>query len=149
MLLELAAANAAFNVIKQALANGKDLSDMGSKVFDYFDNKAKIQQKVTEKGNRSDIEEFFALEKLNAQEVELRERMVYAGRPGMWADWQKFQGAAARRRREEKEAEIKAIRVRKEKMERLIEYLVLGLASIILSALIVYGVYIYMVFIRK
>jgi hypothetical protein len=75
--------------------------------------------------------------------------MVYAGRPGMWADWQKFQGAAARRRREEKEAEIKAIRVRKEKMERLIEYLVLGLASIILSALIVYGVYIYMVFIRK
>jgi hypothetical protein len=149
MLLELAAANAAFNVIKQALANGKDLSDMGSKVFDYFDNKAKIQQKVTEKGNRSDIEEFFALEKLNAQEVELRERMIYAGRPGMWADWQKFQGAAARRRREEKEAEIKAIRVRKEKMEQLIEYLVLGLASIILSALIVYGVYIYMVFIRK
>jgi hypothetical protein len=149
MLLELAAANAAFNVIKQALANGKDLSDMGSKVFDYFDNKAKIQQKVTEKGNRSDIEEFFALEKLNAQEVELRERMIYAGRPGMWEDWIKFQGAAARRRREAKEAEIKAIRVRKEKMERLIEYLVLGLASIILSALIVYGVYIYMVFIRK
>ena len=149
MLAELALANSAFAVIKAALANGKELSDLGSKVFDYFDNKAKIQQKVTEKGNRSDIEEFFALEKLNAQEVELRERMIYAGRPGMWADWQKFQGAAARRRREEKEAEIKAIRVRKEKMERLIEYLVLGLASIILSALIVYGVYIYMVFIRK
>jgi hypothetical protein len=149
MLLELAAANAAFNVIKQALANGKDLSDMGSKVFDYFDNKAKIQQKVTEKGNRSDIEEFFALEKLNAQEVELRERMIYAGRPGMWADWQKFQGAAARRRREAKEAEIKAIRVRKAKMEQLIEYTVLGIASLILSALIVYGVYIYMMYIRK
>ena len=149
MLLELAAANAAFSVIKQALANGKELSDLGSKVFDYFDNKAKIQQKVNEKGNRSDIEEFFALEKLNAQEVELRERMIYAGRPGMWQDWQKFQAAAARRRREEKEAEIKAIRVRKEKMEQLIEYLVLGLASIILSALIVYGVYIYMMYIRK
>jgi hypothetical protein len=149
MLLELAAANAAFNVIKQALANGKELSDLGSKVFDYFDNKAKIQQKVNEKGNRSDIEEFFALEKLNAQEVELRERMIYAGRPGMWQDWQKFQAAAARRRREDKEAEIKAIRLRKEKMERLIEYVVLGLAAVILSALIVYGVYIYMMYIRK
>jgi hypothetical protein len=149
MLLELAAANAAFNVIKQALANGKELSDLGSKVFDYFDNKAKIQQKVTEKGNRSDIEEFFALEKLNAQEVELRERMIYAGRPGMWQDWQKFQAAAARRRREAKEAEIKAIRLRKAKMERLIEYTVLGIASLILSALIVYGVYIYMMYIRK
>lgn len=149
MLLELAAANAAFNVIKQALANGKDLSDMGSKVFDYFDNKAKIQQKVTEKGNRSDIEEFFALEKLNAQEVELRERMIYAGRPGMWQDWQKFQAAAARRRREDKEAEIKAIRARKEKMERLIEYGTLGLASVILAALLIYGIVIYMMYIRK
>jgi hypothetical protein len=149
MLAELAAANAAFAVIKGALANGKDLSDLGSRVFDYFDNKAKIQQKVTEKGNRSDIEEFFALEKLNAQEVELRERMIYAGRPGMWNDWQKFQAAAARRRREEKEAEIKAIRVRKAKMDQLIEYLVLGVASIILAGLLIYGIIIYMLYIKK
>jgi hypothetical protein len=149
MLAELAAANAAFAVIKGALANGKDLSDLGSRVFDYFDNKAKIQQKVTEKGNRSDIEEFFALEKLNAQEVELRERMIYAGRPGMWNDWQKFQAAAARRRREEKEAALKAIKVRKAKMDQLIEYLVLGVASIILAGLLIYGIIIYMVYIRK
>jgi hypothetical protein len=149
MLAELAAANAAFAVIKGALANGKDLSDLGSRVFDYFDNKAKIQQKVTEKGNRSDIEEFFALEKLNAQEVELRERMIYAGRPGMWNDWQKFQAAAARRRREAKEAEIKAIKVRKAKMDQLIEYLVLGVASIILAGLLIYGIIIYMLYIKK
>jgi hypothetical protein len=149
MIAEIAAANAAFAVIKAALANGKDLSDLGSRVFDYFDNKAKIQAKVTEKGNRSDIEEFFALEKLNAQEVELRERMIYAGRPGMWADWQKFQAAAARRRREEKEDAIKAIRLRKEKMERLIEYLTLGLASVILAGLLIYGIVIYMLYIKK
>jgi hypothetical protein len=149
MIAEIAAANAAFAVIKAALANGKDLSDLGSRVFDYFDNKAKIQAKVTEKGNRSDIEEFFALEKLNAQEVELRERMIYAGRPGMWSDWQKFQAAAARRRRENKEAEIKAIRVRKAKMEQLIEYVVLGIASLILTALMIYGIIIYMMYIKK
>jgi hypothetical protein len=149
MLAELAAANAAFAVIKGALANGKDLSDLGSRVFDYFDNKAKIQQKVTEKGNRSDIEEFFALEKLNAQEVELRERMIYAGRPGMWSDWQKFQAAAARRRREAKEAEIKAIKLRKAKMDQLIEYLVIGVASLILAGLLIYGIIIYMLYIKK
>ena len=149
MLAELAAANAAFAVIKGALANGKDLSDLGSRVFDYFDNKAKIQQKVTEKGNRSDIEEFFALEKLNAQEVELRERMIYAGRPGMWGDWQKYQAAAARRRREEKEAALKAIRLRKAKMDQLVEYLVIGVASLILAGLMVYGIIIYMLHIRK
>ena len=149
MLAELAAANAAFAVIKGALANGKDLSDLGSRVFDYFDNKAKIQAKVTEKGNRSDIEEFFALEKLNAQEVELRERMIYAGRPGMWADWQKFQAAAARRRREEKEAEIKAIRARKAKTEQLIEYIAIGISTVILTVMLIYGIIIYMMYIRK
>jgi hypothetical protein len=149
MIAELALANAAFSVIKQALANGKELSALGSRVFDYFDNKAIIQERATKKGGGSDIEEFMALEQLNAQEVELRERMVYEGRPGMWQDWQKFQAAAARRRREAKEAEIKAIRIRKAKMEQMIEYVVLGVASVILSALIVYGVYIYMMYIKK
>lgn len=149
MLAEIAAANAAFAVIKGALANGKELHQLGSRVFDYFDNKAKIQENANKKGGGSDLEEFMALEQLNAQEVELRERMVYAGRPGMWADWQKFQAAAARRRREVKEAEIKAIKVRKAKMDQLIEYLVLGVASLILAGLLIYGIIIYMLYIKK
>jgi hypothetical protein len=149
MLAEIAAANAAFAVIKGALANGKELHQLGSRVFDYFDNKAKIQENANKKGGGSDLEEFMALEQLNAQEVELRERMVYAGRPGMWADWQKFQAAAARRRRETKEAEIKAIKVRKAKMDQLIEYLVLGVASLILAGLLIYGIIIYMLYIKK
>ena len=149
MLAEIAAANAAFAVIKGALANGKELHQLGSRVFDYFDNKAKIQENANKKGGGSDLEEFMALEQLNAQEVELRERMVYAGRPGMWADWQKFQAAAARRRREAKEAEIKAIKVRKAKMDQLIEYLVLGVASLILAGLLIYGGIIYMLYIKK
>ena len=149
MLAEIAAANAAFAVIKGALANGKELHQLGSRVFDYFDNKAKIQEKANKKGGGSDLEEFMALEQLNAQEVELRERMVYAGRPGMWADWQKFQAAAARRRREAKEAEIKAIKLRKAKMDQLIEYLVIGVASLILAGLLIYGIIIYMLYIKK
>lgn len=42
MLAELAAANAAFAVIKAALANGKELVDVGSKALEYFDAKASI-----------------------------------------------------------------------------------------------------------
>ena len=103
MLAEIAAANAAFAVIKGALANGKELHQLGSRVFDYFDNKAKIQEEATKKGGGSDLAEFMALEQLKQQEEELRERMVYAGRPGMWGDWVKFQAAAARKRREAKE----------------------------------------------
>jgi hypothetical protein len=144
MLAELAAANAAFAVIKGALANGKELSALGSRVFDYFDNKAVIQEKATKKGGGSDMAEFMALEQLKQQEEELRERMVYAGRPGMWEDWVKFQAAAARRRREQKEAEARRIALRKKRAEQFVEYFAVGVATIVLASLMVYGIILYM-----
>ena len=148
MLAEIAAANAAFAVIKGALANGKELHQLGSRVFDYFDNKAKIQESATKKGGGSDLEEFMALEQLRQQEEELRERMVYAGRPGMWGDWQKFQAAAARKRREAKEeAEREALR-RQESLAQLVEYIALGVASLVLAALLIYGIILYMLHLR-
>jgi hypothetical protein len=148
MLAEIAAANAAFAVIKGALANGKELHQLGSRVFDYFDNKAKIQESATKKGGGSDLEEFMALEQLKQQEEELRERMVYAGRPGMWTDWVKFQAAAARKRREDAEA-AKRERVRRaERLAQLTEYIVIGMASVVLAALIIYGIVLYMLHLR-
>jgi hypothetical protein len=147
MLAEIAAANAAFAVIKGALANGKELSALGSRVFDYFDNKAAIQEEANKTGG-SDMQVFMALEKLNAQEVELRERMIYAGRPGMWNDWQKFQAAAARKRREEKEAAKREAARRAERLAQLTEYIALGMATIVLTALLVYGIILYMKHLR-
>ena len=148
MLAEIAAANAAFAVIKGALANGKELHQLGSRVFDYFDNKAKIQEAATKKGGGSDLQEFMALEQLKQQEEELRERMVYAGRPGMWNDWVKFQAAAARKRREAKEeAEREALR-RQERLAQLVEYIALGVASLVLAALLIYGIILYMLHLR-
>ena len=148
MLAELVICNTAFAVIKEALANGKELHELGSKALSYFDNKAKIQVKANESGD-GDFSAFLALEALNAQEKQLRESMIYAGRPGMWGDWQKFQAAAARGRREASEAEIKAIRVRRAKTERLIEYLAIGISTVILAALLIYGIVIYMMYIKK
>jgi hypothetical protein len=148
MLAEIAAANAAFAVIKGALANGKELSALGSRVFDYFDNKAKIQESATKKGGGSDLEEFMALEQLRLQEEELRERMVYAGRPGMWNDWQKFQAAAARRRREDAEAAAREKKRRAERLAQLTEYIAVGMASVVLAALIIYGIVLYMLHLR-
>jgi hypothetical protein len=148
MIAEIAAANAAFAVIKGALANGKELHQLGSRVFDYFDNKAKIQENATKKGGGSDLEEFMALEQLKQQEEELRERMVYAGRPGMWGDWQKFQAAAARKRREAKEEAAKEARRRKEQLEDMVEYIAIGMGVIVLAGLLVGGFVIYMNHIR-
>jgi hypothetical protein len=148
MLAEIAAANAAFAVIKGALANGKELHQLGSRVFDYFDNKAKIQESVTKKGGGSDLEEFMALERLKEQEEELRERMVYAGRPGMWGDWQKFQAQAARKRREDAEAAAREKKRRAERLAQLIEYIAIGMASLVLAALLIYGIILYMLHLR-
>ena len=148
MLAEIAAANAAFSVIKAALANGKELHQLGSRVFDYFDNKAKIQESATKKGGGSDLEEFMALENLRQQEEELRERMVYAGRPGMWTDWQKFQAQAARKRREDAEAAKRKQARRAARLAQLTEYIAIGMASVVLAALIIYGIVLYMLHLR-
>jgi hypothetical protein len=148
MLAEIAAANAAFAVIKGALANGKELHQLGSRVFDYFDNKAKIQENATKKGGGSDLAEFMALEQLRQQEEDLRERMVYAGRPGMWTDWLKFQAQAARQRREAKDAAIREAIKRRERLEQMAEYIAIGMAVIVLAALMVGGFIIYMKHLR-
>ena len=98
MLVELAAANAAFAVIKEAVANGGDIMAAGQHLFSYFDNKSAIQKKAAENGNKSDMEEFMALEQLRQQEEQLKELMVYTGRPGLWTDWLKFQVEAKKKR---------------------------------------------------
>ena len=148
MIAEIAAANAAFAVIKGALANGKELHQLGSRVFDYFDNKAKIQENATKKGGGSDLAEFMALEQLHQQEEELRERMVYAGRPGMWDDWVKFQAQAARRRREQKEAAVREAKRRQKQLEDFAEYIALGVGIFIFAGLMVGGIVLYLKHLR-
>jgi hypothetical protein len=106
VLLELAAANAAFAVIKEAVANSGDLLSAGQSLYKYFDSKAAIQKQAREKGNRSDLEEFAALEQLKRQEEELRVMMQWHGRAGLWDDWLKFQSEAKRKRESEERARV-------------------------------------------
>ena len=108
MLAELAAANAAFAIIKQTLANGRELVDAGTAISKYVDAKESLQSKANKKKNSfwrqvggksgSDLEEFMALEKLKQQENELREAMQLYGRAGLWQDWVRFQAEARSRR---------------------------------------------------
>ena len=130
MLAELAAANAAFAVIKQAVQNGKEIAAAGNAVAEFVGAKEKLQAKAQKKGGGSDLEEFMALEKLKQQEDELKTIMIYAGRPGLWNDWQKFQAKARVARRE---AEIAAAAKRK----RIIEGIIIG--AFILCGLAILG----------
>ena len=102
MLAELAAANAAFGVIKSFISNGKELASCGKQISDFVFAKEQIQKKANKqraKGGSGDLEEFMALEKIKEQEKELKQLMIYAGRPGLWQDWQKFQAEARKSRR--------------------------------------------------
>ena len=117
MLAELAAANAAFAVIKEAVANAGDIMAAGQKVYEYFDAKSAIQRKYEEKAKgskSSDLEEFMALEQLKSQEDELKRMMIYHGRAGLWTDWLRFQSQAKRKREEAKRQELAAAARRKE-----------------------------------
>jgi hypothetical protein len=118
MLAELALANAAFSVIKEAVANSGDIMAAGESLFKYFDSKAEIQKKASAKGgsDRGDLEEFMALEQLKKQEEELREMMIYQGRAGLWTDWLEFQKQAKAKREEARKAELRAAAARKAKI---------------------------------
>jgi molecular chaperone GrpE (heat shock protein) len=142
MLAELAAANAAFSIIKQAVSNGRDLANAGSAIADFVGAKEELRKKG-EKKKRSpfsgggDLEEFMALEKIKEQEEQLREMMVWAGRPGMWADWQKFQTEARKARQKAEEARAR----RKKKIIEVTLLTLLGIVGLGVLGFIVWFVY--------
>lgn len=134
MLLELAAANAAFAVIKECVQNSGDIMNAGQALFQYFDNKDAIQKKAASKGgsDRGDLEEFMALEKLKQQEEELKQMMIYSGRGGLWQDWLKFQSDAKRRR---EDAERQKVLKKQRIIGRVKDIALIGLIVVLLGGL--------------
>ena len=134
MLAELAIANAAFAVIKEAVANSGDIMAAGDSLFKYFDTKAEIQKKASAKGgsDRGDLEEFMALEKLKKQEEELREMMIYQGRAGLWTDWLKFQLEAKKKR---EEAERQKVLKKQRIIQRIKDVFMIILVVVLLGGL--------------
>jgi hypothetical protein len=142
MLAELAVANAAFAVIKEAMQNSGDLMNAGNAIFQYFDSKSAIQKKYEDKtknAKTNDIEEFFALEQLKKQETELREMMQWQGRAGMWTDWLEFQKQAKAKRVAAERAELRAAVVRKAKI---IEGIMWGGVVSLMGVLTLIGVWV-------
>ena len=141
MLAELAAANAAFAVIKEAVANSGELMAAGSRLYEYFDAKSAIQRRYEEKSKgakATDLEEFMALEQLKHQEAELKQMMIYYGRAGMWQDWLKFQAEAKRKR---EAARLEELAAAEERKEMLINFSLYGLLVMLLGILLSIGVW--------
>lgn len=118
MLAELAAANAAFAIIKKCVENGSDLAKAGKAISDFTLNKDAVQKKAQKQGSnldgsKSDLDEFLALDELKRKEDELRSMMQLYGRANMYPDYVKF-CAEARRQRAEAAAEAKRLAVKRQ-----------------------------------
>ena len=142
MLAELAAINAAYGVIKEVVGNGKELHDCGSQLVSFFNGKAALQRKIdsTPPDQRGQLEEFFALEKIKQQEEELRQLMMWNGRPGLWDDWLQFQAQTARARREEiAKVEREALK-RRQRITHIAEVMGITFVVVAMATVLILGI---------
>lgn len=139
MLAEIAAANAAFAVIKTAIKNSGEIASAGKAIVDYFSATSAIEEEVkkTPERKRSDLEEFLALEQLRQQEQELKELLIYQGRPGLWDDFQAFRVKARQQREAEEREKIRAELAEKARKKKLLENIMLTLWMIVLVVTII------------
>ena len=129
MLAEIAAANAAFSLLKTALSNGKELYDCTGAATQFFDNKSVIAKRVADKG-QSDMQAFMALEKIKEQETWLKEYMIYAGRADMYNDWLQFQADAKRARAQLEKDMLYAKSKNKQKMVEIFTVICTALVAV-------------------
>lgn len=141
MLAEIAAANAAFQVIKSAIQNGREIADVAHKVGDYVNATEDLRKKADKRKRKTgstDLEEFMHLERLKQQEEELKQLMIYTGRPGLWSDWQRFQAEA-------RKARLLAAEQRRRRIKKIIELVTITVLCIFggvgIVALIAWAMY--------
>lgn len=80
-------ANDAIGAVKELLSNVDSISQVGSHLTKLADAKDEIKKKAEE----GDLDAFLQLEEIQKQEYQLKQMMIYQGRPGLWDDWQRFQ----------------------------------------------------------
>jgi predicted nucleotidyltransferase len=139
MLAELAIANAAFEVIRTAVSNGKEIFELGDHLAKFsdagreIDHKARMAKKGSEQ--ESDLEIFMAQEAMRNKRDQLKELMVRT-RHMMWDDFLRFEG-------EQQKARLKAQRdderQREERTDFIMTCAVWIVAFIILAGSLVGG----------
>ena len=134
MLAELAVANSAFKIIKTAVANGRELTQVGKAISDFTFSKDHLAKTATAKKNSiwskflgkeaHDLEEFMALENLKQKEEDLRQMMQIYGRGGLYNDYVKFCAEARKNREYQKKEHEKMV-------EKIKEYILAGLIVVV------------------
>ena len=124
ILESIAAANAAYSVIKTTLGNGKETAGLISAVGKFLSAEEDVKEAVQRKKNspitaitgssEGDWEEFNHLEMLRQKRQELESYCRLYAPPGTWDRWQQWQAEA---RKQRKAAKLAAEKAREERME--------------------------------
>jgi len=149
ILESIAAANAAYSVIKTALGNGKETAGLISAVGKFLSAEEDVKDAVNKKknspltaitgGSEGDWEEFQHLENLKQKRQELESYCRLYAPPGTWDRWQQWQVEARKQRQAAKKAAEKA---REERNEAIATATGIGMAVIVVILGIYYlGVY--------
>ncbi len=149
ILESIAAANAAYSVIKTALGNGKETAGLISAVGKFLSAEEDVRDAVNKKknspltaitgGSEGDWEEFQHLENLKQKRQELESYCRLYAPPGTWDRWQQWQAEARKQRQAAKKAAEKA---REERNEAIATAAGIGMAAIVVILGIYYlGVY--------
>jgi len=138
MLAELAIANAAFQVIKQTLSNGKEIADAGSALTKYFSASQSIQQKA-KMGTGDVLAAYQAKQAIERQEKELEFMLNKQGLLGYYK-YQQFRDEFFKKQK----AEAAKQRVRNKKIKSNVEtgFLVTLLTILFLAAFVSVLIYI-------
>ena len=142
ILESIAAANAAYSVIKTALGNGKETAGVISSIGKFLAAEDDIKQAVQKKknspltaitgGDEGDWEEFQALENIKQKRAELESYCRLYAPAGTWDRWIAWQNEA----RKQRQAARKAAEKRKEKQLEKIQIalgVIFGISGVILS----------------
>jgi hypothetical protein len=152
MLEMLAAANAAYAVIKKTVENGREISAAGAAIGKFVGAEDQLQQDLHKRKNSmwtnflgkqdNDLEEFMALEEIRRKKEQLREFMQLYGRPNLYTDYLEHCSEARKRR---KQAAIDKQK-RKEKIEDIILKSVLG---VLITTLLAGGLTVLVIIAKK
>ena len=106
-------ANQAIRGIKELAGHVSSVGQMGKHLTNLADAHDEIQKRADE----GDSQAFWHLEQIKEREREIKDLFIYAGRPGLWQDYQTFmknrkelRKKAEERERRKKLAKKKAIR---------------------------------------
>tara|TARA_R100001509_G_scaffold123111_2_gene76938 strand:+ start:1114 stop:1566 length:453 start_codon:yes stop_codon:yes gene_type:complete len=124
-------ANQAINGIKELASHVTSVGQMGKQLTQLADAHDELE-KESEQGS---MEAFWALENIKKKEYEIKQLFIYAGRPGLWDDYQTF----IRNRKEMKRKAAERERLKKLAKKKAIKDGLLYTAVVLTGCLVVAG----------